>query len=604
MPSIRRSLLVYFLLLLAVGLGGMALLADQVTGTALSDKAAAEGVRIDQETKKREEEERDKFDRELLAHAREIARTYSVGASEASADAGEVFNRRLGVTFQSLVLGAAPVGLGPARPFTTLTAAVAFQPPAFAQRGRWTTGGPLWNWVYQSLSQLREAEQRPEAFLPHRVEDDGPAAPLVQVNHARGVWRSSRVPAHGLPFDLDEWNRRRGVSYGDDWEFDTVPVSTGPVRRVVYKRATSRNWPGPPRPGPQPGGPPPSPPPPGNFYHVALPTTALDAAVKAIHADADRQRGEVGRSTADSLRSVRLLLGGGSLIAFAGLLFGGWVLVSVGLLPLRKLTAAVSQVSQKDFHLPVEASELSHELLPIHHRLAQALNELKEAFEREKQAVADISHELRTPVAGLLATIDVTLRKPRTAEQYKQALDDCRQITKQLSGLVERVMTLAYLDAGQTATARADTDAAELARGCAAVIRPLAESHGLTLTTDVRPTPPLNTDPDKLREVMINLLHNAVEYNQPGGSVNLAVRREENGGTVVEVTDTGIGMTPDVRGKIFERFYRADPSRTATGVHAGLGLAIVKEYVDRLGGSINVESEPGRGSTFRVTLPG
>jgi signal transduction histidine kinase len=73
---------------------------------------------------------------------------------------------------------------------------------------------------------------------------------------------------------------------------------------------------------------------------------------------------------------------------------------------------------------------------------------------------------------------------------------------------------------------------------------------------------------------------------------------------VVEVSDTGIGMTPDVRGRIFERFYRADASRTATGVHAGLGLAIVKEYVDRLGGTISVESEQDRGSTFRVTLPG
>jgi signal transduction histidine kinase len=143
-----------------------------------------------------------------------------------------------------------------------------------------------------------------------------------------------------------------------------------------------------------------------------------------------------------------------------------------------------------------------------------------------------------------------------------------------------------------------------VASGCAATIRPLAESHGLSLTTDLRPTPTVSTDPDKLREVVINLLHNAVEYNRPGGSVTLSVREGNGGRVVVEVSDTGIGMTPDVRERIFERFYRADPSRTATGVHAGLGLAIVKEYVARLGGAISVESEPGRGSTFRVTLPG
>ncbi len=178
-------------------------------------------------------------------------------------------------------------------------------------------------------------------------------------------------------------------------------------------------------------------------------------------------------------------------------------------------------------------------------------------------------------------------------------------LTKQLGGLVERVMTLAYLDAGQTNMTSTPTDATELASGCVAVIRPLAESHGLTVSADLPPTSPLDTDADKLREVMINLLHNAVEYNRPGGSITLAVRREANAGPlVVEVSDTGIGMTADVRGRIFVRFYRADSSRTATGAHAGLGLAIVKEYVSRLGGTISVQSEPDCGSTFRVTLPG
>jgi signal transduction histidine kinase len=250
----------------------------------------------------------------------------------------------------------------------------------------------------------------------------------------------------------------------------------------------------------------------------------------------------------------------------------------------------------------VEKSELTRELVPIHDRLTMSLDSLKRAFEREKEAIADISHELRTPVAGLLATLDVSLRKPRTAEQYKATLEECRGITKQLSHLVERVMTLAYIDAGQTVTARTETDASALAEGCAAIVRPLAESHGITLTSELEAPAELSTDPDKLREVMMNLLHNAVEYNRPGGNVNLRVKKAGQG-VQVEVSDTGIGMTPDVQGKIFERFYRADPSRTTTGVHAGLGLAIVKEYVQRLGGTILVESQPGCGTTFRVSLP-
>jgi len=97
-------------------------------------------------------------------------------------------------------------------------------------------------------------------------------------------------------------------------------------------------------------------------------------------------------------------------------------------------------------------------------------------------------------------------------------------------------------------------------------------------------------------------LHNAVEYNRPGGSIDLSVERA-NGDLVVEVRDTGIGIGAEARERIFERFYRADPSRHADSPHAGLGLAIVKSYVDLLGGTIAVESIPEEGTTFRVRLP-
>ena len=109
-------------------------------------------------------------------------------------------------------------------------------------------------------------------------------------------------------------------------------------------------------------------------------------------------------------------------------------------------------------------------------------------------------------------------------------------------------------------------------------------------------------DPDKLREVVTNLLHNAIQYNRPGGAIDLRVARE-NGSLEVEVRDTGIGIAPEAHERIFERFYRADPSRGSDELHAGLGLAIVKEYIDLMGGSIGVESTEGQGSTFRVLLP-
>jgi signal transduction histidine kinase len=291
------------------------------------------------------------------------------------------------------------------------------------------------------------------------------------------------------------------------------------------------------------------------------------------------------------------------LIALLAVAIGGPVIVGAGLRPVDKLSVAVSRVSERDFKLPHDGRNLVQELVPIHSRLTQTLDMLQKAFTREKQAVADISHELRTPIAALMATIDVALRKQRTPEEYRIKLEECRLISKQLGELVERIMTLATLDAGNDRTIVSRCDALELCAGSTAIIRALAAANGITvhlhLPDDLIE---LETDPGKLREVLMNLLHNAVEYNRAGGTIDLTLRREGSN-AVFEVSDSGIGMTPEIRSKIFERFFRADPSRHATGVHAGLGLAIVKEYISRLNGTIAVESEHEKGSTFRIAIP-
>jgi signal transduction histidine kinase len=338
------------------------------------------------------------------------------------------------------------------------------------------------------------------------------------------------------------------------------------------------------------------------YVQCGRPVAELDALYAQHAKNRDDDLREITQATRASLVQLRTQLGLIGVCTFLAVAAGSWLLVRRGLLPFRHLSDAVSQVSEKDFRLPVERAALSEELLPIHDRLTHTLGALRRAFEREKQAVGDISHELRTPIASLLATLDVSLRKPRAAEQYKATLEECRAIGKQLSRLVERIMTLASLDAGRDRTAIEPVDAAGLATDCAALIRPLAAAHELTLATDLDPKAELITDADKLREVLMNLLHNAVEYSSPGGHIELKLERSR-GAVTFSVRDTGIGMTPDVQAQIFERFFRADPSRHATGVHAGLGLSIVKEYVERLGGAIAVESTPGAGSTFRVTLP-
>jgi signal transduction histidine kinase len=202
-------------------------------------------------------------------------------------------------------------------------------------------------------------------------------------------------------------------------------------------------------------------------------------------------------------------------------------------------------------------------------------------------------------------TTELALRKQRGNEEYREMLGDCRASAQQMNQIIERMLTLARLDAGVAVIRPQRVQVAELAQQCVAVVRPLAEAAGLRLQFEVRGAEgetELHTDPDKLREIINNLLHNAVQYNRPQGSIRLVVARE-NGHVRVEVEDTGIGIESEALGRVFERFYRADPSRNSDGLNAGLGLAIVREYVDLMSGTIEVSSQPGQGTRFRVELP-
>lgn len=308
---------------------------------------------------------------------------------------------------------------------------------------------------------------------------------------------------------------------------------------------------------------------------------------------------EHSRTALVTLRNRLLLISAG---IFAATVVGGFWIVRWVLSPLKRLTCAVSQVSERDFQLRIAPEQVPEELQPIVERLQQSLSSLEKAFAREKQAAADISHDLRTPIASLLATTQVCLRRSRSPEEYRNALESCRQIGLQLNRLVERLLALARLDAGADRLQTELVDVSELAEECVQVVRPLAEQRGLHLWLHKNGPILAETDAGKVREILTNLLDNAIEYNRPGGRVEVGVR-PDNGEVEIEVRDTGIGIPPEAQEHLFERFYRADPSRQSDASHCGLGLAIVKGYVDLLGGRVLVESQPDQGSSFRVRLP-
>jgi heavy metal sensor kinase len=337
------------------------------------------------------------------------------------------------------------------------------------------------------------------------------------------------------------------------------------------------------------------------FIQYASDISPAEAKIIALGYKRDEQIAQLATTIESDLTQLRGRMLGIGLSTLVALWLGGYLVIRLGLAPLSKMSDAVRQVSVKDFHLPLDTEKLPNELQPIAGRLVELLDHLQKAFAREKQAAADISHELRTPLAALMTTLEVGLKKTRSLDEYREILEDCRSCGQHMYQLVERLLTLARLDAGADQYRPAEVDVTETAFQCADLIRPLAKARGLSLQLHLPDPITMETDPNKLREVLVNLLHNAVEYNKPNGSIDLSVERV-HGHVRLEVRDTGIGIKPNQLERLFERFYRADPSRHADTPHAGLGLAIVKSYVELMGGSIRVESSEA-GTAFIVELP-
>jgi len=305
------------------------------------------------------------------------------------------------------------------------------------------------------------------------------------------------------------------------------------------------------------------------------------------------------RTTLQELRQRLFFLCGLTAIS---VLIGGFILIWMGLAPLNRLSDAVSRINEKDFELKIDPQSLPSELKPVAQRLSHSLDQLRKAFAREKQAAQDISHDLRTPLAALTTTIEVALKKDRTTAEYREMIEECQVSAQQMSHLVERLLALAKIDAGSNPARPRPLDVVLVAHNAADLVRPLAKAREITLSVRAPAELPLLADADKLCEVLVNLLHNAVDYNRDAGAIDLTVEHLDDA-VEIRVVDTGIGIPAEARERLFERFYRADPSRHTDTPHCGLGLAIVKSYVDLMNGSIQVDSQPGEGTTFIIRLP-
>ena len=220
----------------------------------------------------------------------------------------------------------------------------------------------------------------------------------------------------------------------------------------------------------------------------------------------------------------------------------------------------------------------------------------------QSDLIAEMVHELRTPLASLKAAIHLLRRPELTTEDHEDIVESIQRETERLSGLTADFLDLARLESGRTHFDVVEVDVRKLVDDCLEATRSAVEKAGLSLSLDVPDSlPRISGDPARLNQVLLNLVSNAIKYNIPGGSITLAAW-EEGGNVVLCVKDTGAGIPPESIPHVFEKFYRVPGTRNvAEGT--GLGLSIVYRIVQAHTGTITVTSEVGVGSQFTVRLP-
>ena len=311
-----------------------------------------------------------------------------------------------------------------------------------------------------------------------------------------------------------------------------------------------------------------------------------------------------GRSIAADLQSMGRytwwLLAAGTAVLALGL-GGGWWLTTTAIRPVEQISAAASRISAGNLSERISGADADNEI----GRLAGVLNStfarLEAAFAQQKQFTADASHELRTPLAVIISEAQTTLARERSAADYRETVETCLDAAQQMRRLTQSLLDLARVDSGQAETERVPLDLAEQATLSVERLQPLAAQHGIKIDCDLAPASTI-VNADRLDQVLTNLMTNAIHYNRPNGEIRVGTL-SDNGSAVLVIADTGQGIATEDIPHIFERFYRADKSRSRAEGRCGLGLAICKAIVDAEGGSIEVDSQPGVGSTFTVRFP-
>ncbi len=339
---------------------------------------------------------------------------------------------------------------------------------------------------------------------------------------------------------------------------------------------------------------------------VTLPRgSLLLAGYRYSDSDGARYWVEVGISserTEATVRQVLLSLAVGLPIAVCVAVAGGFILVRRALRPVDRMSQKAAEITQHNVSERLPVMGTSDELERLSLSLNLMISRLEDAINSSKQFVADASHELRTPLAVLRGELEELAQDVQLRAPTRETLGSMLEEVDRLAEIVEGLLALSRLDTGEAKTEWVRFDLAELAVTTADQMNLLAEDKKITVVCDAPSPVVIEGDRSRLKQVVVNLLDNAIKYTPHGGRITLKIT-QENGYALLDVADEGVGIPAEALPHVFKRFFRVDGSRSRDRGGAGLGLSIVKSICDAHGARVEVSSVPGRGSHFRIRQP-
>ncbi len=280
----------------------------------------------------------------------------------------------------------------------------------------------------------------------------------------------------------------------------------------------------------------------------------------------------------------------------------GFFLAGKAFKPIREIARTTRHITVNNLDERITVPVARDDIGQLASTINGMLDRLFLSFQKTAQFTADASHELRTPLTIMQGELEIALRGERSVEEYIDTLGSSLEEVERMSKIVNDLLLLSKSDMGQEVICNDPVDLGVLVEGLLSHFKILAEAQQIDLSSSVAEVATVFGDQLKLRQLLVNLLTNAIRYTPEGGKVQLTLKNIDSG-VEIAIADTGIGIPEEDIPRIFDRFYRADKARSRQYGGSGLGLSIVKSIVNSHSGTIKVESVVGEGSVFTVTLP-